>query len=451
MPLQHFAQFALSGIADRLVSNIFLWLVWLAQNATDELLIIACLMLPFAMWIRQSRKGVRFRRVITVASTSMVLLSLLVMIASLRAGLTAIMTVKLVVAVILASFSLVVAWRGSRSLRTHRLERKEDLERLRLLAAAVTASGDGVMIAEIDRGENPCLRIVFANPAFEGMTGYTCDEAVGLSPSVLADEAEPEALEEIRRALRGKEIARVEVPSRRKDGTRIWTEWQVVPVADEAGVFTHSIAVLRDTTLRRTADQAVRDSESRFRGLFEQAADAIFLLDTGGRIVDANRRACHCLGYSREELTVMRVTDLDAGSRFVDIGPGETITAENWYRRKDGTEFPVEVRFALLEAGCRRLKLALVRDVSRRRASEQALREREVLLRHIIANIPCGVFWKDLHSVYLGCNDQFARDHGLTSPDQVIGRTDYDFCLSRARRDVLSRLRSESHPVGRRF
>ena len=244
-------------------------------------------------------------------------------------------TARLLAAFFLAAVSLAILWRSSSRNIGRRLDGEEDLERLRLLATAVTASGDGVMIAEIGTGSNPRLRIVFANPAFEGMTGYSCDEAVGLSPSVLADEAEPEALDAIRRALRGTDLARVEVPGRRKDGTRVWTEWQIVPVADDRGVFTYSIAVLRDTTLRRKAEEAVRDSETRFRGLFEQAADAIFLLETGGRIVDANRRACHCLGYTREELMETRVTDLDAGSRFVDIGPGTQ--AHNRRRRASST------------------------------------------------------------------------------------------------------------------
>ena len=145
------------------------------------------------------------------------------------------------------------------------------------------------------------------------------------------------------------------------------------------------------------------------------------------------------------ELTRLTMADLDAGSRFVDLGPGETFTAENWYRRKDGTEFPVEVRFASLEEGGRRLKLALVRDVTRRRAAEQALRESEELLRNIIANIPCGVFWKDRNSVYLGCNDQVARDLGLEDSRQVVGKTDYEVCYSPSGRDLLSRLRPGSH------
>ena len=264
------------------------------------------------------------------------------------------------------------------------------------------------------------------------MTGYSMDEAIGLSPSVLADDAEPGSLEQIRAALRGTVPARLEVPGRRKDGSHMWTEWQVVPVADARGQLTHSVAVLRDTTLRRGAEQAVRDSEARFRGLFEQAADAILVLDSNGRIVDANRRACHCLGYTAAELTKLTMADLDAGTRFVDLVPGETLTAENWYRRKDGTEFPVEVRFAVLEEGSRRLRLALVRDLTRRRSAEQALRESEELLRNIIANIPCGVFWKDRDSVYLGCNDQLARDLGLEDSRQVVGKTDYEVCYSRA-------------------
>jgi two-component system, cell cycle sensor histidine kinase and response regulator CckA len=214
----------------------------------------------------------------------------------------------------------------------------------------VTASGDGVMIAE-PGGEGQCgLRIVFANPAFEAMTGYSCDEAQGLSPSILADDAEPDALQQVREALRGTEPVRVELYGRRKDGGRIWTEWQVVPVADETGQYTYRVAVLRETTERRRAEQALRESEARFRGLFEHAADAIFLLEPGGRIVDANRRACESVGYTREELKALNIADLDAGARCVEMGPGETMTAENWYRRKDGSEFPVEIRFAVLEA-----------------------------------------------------------------------------------------------------
>ena len=65
--------------------------------------------------------------------------------------------------------------------------READLERLRVLEAAVTASGDGVMVSEAPHGSEPGPRIVYANPAFEQMTGYLASEAVGQSPSILHD------------------------------------------------------------------------------------------------------------------------------------------------------------------------------------------------------------------------------------------------------------------------
>jgi two-component system cell cycle sensor histidine kinase/response regulator CckA len=300
-----------------------------------------------------------------------------------------------------------------------------ELARLKLLDAALDACSDGVMIAQADDPDSS-LQIVYANPAFEVLTGYSSDEAVGESPSFLADESEPESYAVMRAALRSAEPSRVEVPSRRKDGSRVWTEWQVVQVAGETGQHTHRIAVLRDTTERQQAEQALRESEGRFRDLFENAADALFLLDAVGRIVDANFEACRTLGYTRTELTGRAFGEIEAGTPPTGSAihsVEETLTSAATYRRKDGSTFPVEVRFAAIRAGGR-LQLALVRDVTRRRRAEQALRDREELLRNIIATIPCGVFWKDRNSVYLGCNQQVARDIGVAGPERLIGRTD---------------------------
>jgi two-component system cell cycle sensor histidine kinase/response regulator CckA len=291
-----------------------------------------------------------------------------------------------------------------------------------LLDVALAACGDGVVIATTDAADG--LQIVYSNPAFEHLTGYTNEEAVGLSPSVLVDEVD--SLTVVREALRGTEPVRVEVPGRRKDGTRVWAEWQVVPVTGADGRHTHSVAVLRDTTERRRAEHALRASEARFRALFEQAADGIFVLDAHGRIVDANRQACQTLGYDRAELLDRRLADLGEPSGASGQPLWETTTAESTFCRKDGGTIVAEIRCTTTESGGRRFTLAMVRDVTRRRRAEQALREREELLRNIIATIPCGVFWKDRDSVYLGCNEQVARDHGLASADQVVGCSDYE-------------------------
>lgn len=157
-------------------------------------------------------------------------------------------------------------------------DREDDLERLRLLEAAVTASRDGVMIAETAPDDQPGPQVVFANPAFEQMMGYSSGEAIGLTPSVFcfpksqraqggtpnpeaADDAEQSTLDAVRKALRGSRPVRLELPGRRKDGTEMWAEWQLVPVADEQGYATHWIAVLRDTTERRVLEEQLRESQ----------------------------------------------------------------------------------------------------------------------------------------------------------------------------------------------
>ncbi|MBX9628824.1 MAG: PAS domain S-box protein, partial [Gemmataceae bacterium] len=158
--------------------------------------------------------------------------------------------------------------------RVVRHARGEDLEQLRLLEAAVTASGDGVMVAEAGRADDQALQVAYANPAFERMMGYASQEAVGLSPSIFCHPSsthedapdptggnEAAALRAIRAALRGSEPVRLELPSRRKDGSVVWAEWSVVPVADITGAFTHWVAVLRDTTERRRLEEQLREGQ----------------------------------------------------------------------------------------------------------------------------------------------------------------------------------------------
>jgi PAS domain S-box-containing protein len=142
-----------------------------------------------------------------------------------------------------------------------------------LLKAAVTASRDGVMIAEIDPTGASGPKIVYANPAFERMTGYSAEEAVGLNPSILCQtssfgpgaasglaEEEEAAVKAVRTALRRAEPSRLELPGWRKDGSRVWVEWQLVPVTDGGGRCTHWVGVLRDTTERRAFEEQLRES-----------------------------------------------------------------------------------------------------------------------------------------------------------------------------------------------
>jgi len=122
-----------------------------------------------------------------------------------------------------------------------------------------------------------------------------------------------------------------------------------------------------------------RQSEARFRTLVEQAADAFLVIDRQGRVVDVNQSACDSLGYRREQLLALAIfevqTSLDATAYqrlWHRLQPGVAQNQEGWHRRRDGSQFPVEVRLGLITIGEDPLILALARDVTERKAAEQA-------------------------------------------------------------------------------
>jgi PAS domain S-box-containing protein len=142
---------------------------------------------------------------------------------------------------------------------------------------------------------------------------------------------------------------------------------------------------------RKRAEDALKESEERYRTLFEHAGDSIFILDgegaDAGRIVAANHAAAAMHGYTVEELRRMKITDLDtpeaargAPGMVRRILDGEWIQTELSHHRKDGTEFPVEVSAGPLELGGRMFILAVDRDITHRRQIETA---RENLIKDL--------------------------------------------------------------------
>lgn len=149
--------------------------------------------------------------------------------------------------VLIATVGLSVARLNSRD---RDLGWRHHLDRLRILDSALSASRDGVLVTATG-ADTVGLQIVYANPAFEELTGYGTDEALGRSPSMLVTQSPPKDREAVHAALRAGTPGRFEVLARRKDGSRVWVEWNIVPVSRSGDGHTYLIAVLRDTTERK--------------------------------------------------------------------------------------------------------------------------------------------------------------------------------------------------------
>jgi len=130
-------------------------------------------------------------------------------------------------------------------------------------------------------------------------------------------------------------------------------------------------------------EEALRDSEQYFRTLFEQAGDSIYILDIEGKhIVNCNRQACSALGYSREEILQLSPTDIEdiltpeeIAATHRRLETEESPTIQSRHRRKDGTTFPVEIRFGRLDLAQQGFVIAAVLDVTKRKRAEEQLQQ----------------------------------------------------------------------------
>jgi diguanylate cyclase (GGDEF)-like protein/PAS domain S-box-containing protein len=131
---------------------------------------------------------------------------------------------------------------------------------LRLLKSVVVNANDAVMIAEAKPGDQLGGKIVYVNEAFSRMTGYSSEEAVGRTPRILlGPQTDRDQLNVVRTALSNWEAVRVEVVNYRSDGSAYWVDVNFVPITGDGGEFTHWVAVQRETTHRKQAEDLERD------------------------------------------------------------------------------------------------------------------------------------------------------------------------------------------------
>ncbi len=182
-------------------------------------------------------------------------------------------------------------------------EQKRQSEQVRLLQSVVVNTNDAVIITEAEPISVPGPRILYVNQAFTNMTGYTQEEVLGQTPRILqGPKTDRTQLLRVRDALSRWQSVTVEVINYRKDGSEFWVEFNVVPVVDKQGRYTHWISVQRDITERKRTEQALRQSEERFRSLIENALDIITIVSPDGSIYYENPSVEKVLGYSADDL-----------------------------------------------------------------------------------------------------------------------------------------------------
>jgi PAS domain S-box-containing protein len=281
--------------------------------------------------------------------------------------------------------------------RPHALSISRDITERRLAEAAVRASEEQYR-AIFDASEdalvlwNEDLQRVDVNAAYERVYGYSREEVLRGDYETHEPPAFVARRRELVRRTLGGERQRVELESVRKDGTPIHVEVRTIPILH--GGRPHVLAIARDITERRLTEERLRASEERHRLLFEMESDAIVLVDVETLAhLDVNRAAVELYGYSREELLALKSTDLSAeaadtrsamqnGARQAKGAvPGSVRVPLRYHRKRDGTVFPVEITANFFDLHGRRLMIAAIRDITERKAAEEARAQLEAQLR----------------------------------------------------------------------
>ena len=313
---------------------------------------------------------------------------------------------------------------GALSMLTDITERKQAEEKLRetneILQALVQASPVSIVALDLDGNVKKW------NPASERIFGWSEAEVLGrFLPYVPQDKLdENEALRQ--QALGGKSFTNLEVGRLKKDGSPVLISLSIVPLHDGNGKINGIMGVNIDITERKRAEEALRESEQRYRQIIETAQEGIWTVDTADRTTLANQRLADMLGYTVEEMLGKPVDEFlnEEGQSLAPIAlenrqQGINKQLDFKFKRKDGSAVWTLVKAStLLDHNQQYMgALTMLTDITERKKAEEALQESEARFRSYIEPAPLGVFIVDRLGRYLEVNAAATEMLGYTEAE----------------------------------
>jgi PAS domain S-box-containing protein len=316
----------------------------------------------------------------------------------------------------------------------------------RILERALEADSFGVVVADIDR------RIIYANSGFSSLTGYSERELLGKSCAILqGPDTDPATIAELKRSLHSTGGFDGEILNYRKDGSTFWNALIITPLVNKRGERNGFLGIQRDVTARRLGQQALFQSEMRFRAIFDLEPECVKVVSPEGRLVEMNPAGLAMIeADSFEQVRGSRMESLIAAedrSAFLKLSERVTKLGELGECTFAITGLKGSKRWLETHAVPYRNEkqeiiglLAVTRDITQQKRTMDELERTVATLKLFIDSVPGVIAFVDADETYRMVNRQCEAFFGLPA-DQIVNRRVAEMHSPEAYRVIAPRLR----------
>lgn len=304
-------------------------------------------------------------------------------------------------------------------------ERKQIEQELQKLSRAVEQSASTVVITDTQG------YIEYANPRFTETTGYTLTEATRQHIRLLKSGQTPlETYQQLWETITADKEWRGELCNRKKNGELYWESTTISPLKNTQGIITHFLTVKEDTTERKQAEEALRQSREKYRLVVDNVKEVIFQIDAGNRFTFLNAAWTEIMGYSLKECLETSYFDyIHPDDREPIAGFFQAVWDQDLdycrhtcrFIAQSGRVCWIEVYAKLIQAG-EETPLGIsgtLNDITDRKRAEQALQASETRFRTLTTHAPVGILETDAQGGSKFVNQYWCELTGLTSAESL--------------------------------
>ncbi len=334
-------------------------------------------------------------------------------------------------------------------LRDMRMRLGRTATALKKSAQQIQLLGDNLpngTLFQLIRRPDQTFHFTYLGKSYERMFGLKRDKLFKDARTALDHIYEDDTVLLERALRRGKEKAEpVDLNIRVLDaaGKLRWLHLCAVPLLENNTLIWNGF--MEDVTAAKSIEETLREENINYKNLFESIDDFLIVCDMDGRLLHANSSFEAGLEYPKEQLLNMSIFELCPEEQrdgiYKVIAKMQNIKSSNAelpMRTRSGRPLVAEMHFFQGFWKNKPAIFGVARDVTGRKQTESALRESQEVLQLIMDTIPMSVFWKDIHSVCLGCNKTFIEECGLNNINEVIGKTPHDLFDAAQAAEIVS-------------